>query len=201
MSIDLENIIIDIKNSDKTGVQGDIYHGLMIKEILYLFERKELIAGAVSVMLPIVFQEMNENIKKLKYPAEGRPQYIKTSADTTVNLCFSLLDQDITDNQIPYLKDQMRSMIMRMQPANEFMENKIEQKDNQLFGWFAYKGYTIDEPIYTHMFVTNIGDKVFHGTFSCLFSEMKLWKNAFVDIMLSVVDVAKESSDENSKGI
>lgn len=201
MGKNIEEITINAKNRDKTGVYGDIYHGLVIKEVQYYFERKELIPGIVSVMLPVVFEEMDETIKKLKYPAEGRPQYIKTSADTTVNLCFSLLDQEITGRQIPYLRDQMRTMLMKLQPANIFFDNKTEQNENQTFGWFSYKAYTIDEPIYTHMFVTNINEKVLHGTFCCMYSEMELWKSAFKDIMRSVVDMKKESSHEDSKGL
>lgn len=201
MSAELESIIVGMQNGYKQGVQGDIYHGLIVREIQYLFERKELIAGKVSVVLPIVFEDMNENMKKLKYPAEGRPQYIKTSLDTTVNLCFSLLDQDITENQVPYLKDQMKMLLMKMQPANIFFENKTERKKKQVFGWFTYKGFTIDEPIYTHMFVTNIDNKVFHGTFSCLFSEKELWKRAFTDIMFSVRDMTEEESDEDSESV
>ena len=162
MSAELESIIVGMQNGYKQGVQGDIYHGLIVREIQYLFERKELIAGKVSVVLPIVFEDMNENMKKLKYPAEGRPQYIKTSLDTTVNLCFSLLDQDITENQVPYLKDQMKMLLMKMQPANIFFENKTERKKKQVFGWFTYTEFTIDETIYTHMFVTNIDIKLIH---------------------------------------
>ncbi len=132
MSAELESIIVGMQNGYKQGVQVDIYHGLIVREIQYLFERKELIAGKVSVVLPIVFEDMNENMKKLKYPAEGRPQYIKTSLDTTVNLCFSLLDQDITENQVPYLKDQMKMLLMKMQPANIFFENGLHIKGLQL---------------------------------------------------------------------
>lgn len=201
MGKSIEEITINAKNRDKTGVYGDIYQGLVIKEIPYYFERKELIQDVVSVMLPIVFEEMDEKIKKLKYPAEGRPQYIKTSADTTVNLCFSLLDQEITQQQIPYLRDQMRTMLMKVQPANIFFDNKVEQREDQTFAWFSYKAYTVDVPIYTHMFITNIDEKVLHGTFVCMYSDMELWKSAFKDIMLSVVDMKKENNHENSKGL
>ena len=68
MSAELESIIVGMQNGYKQGVQGDIYHGLIVREIQYLFERKELIAGKVSVVLPIVFEDMNENMKRLKYP-------------------------------------------------------------------------------------------------------------------------------------
>lgn len=56
------------------------------------FERKRLL-DTCSLMLPDSMKLMPEELARIKYPSEFRPQRILTSMDLDVNLGFSLLNR------------------------------------------------------------------------------------------------------------
>lgn len=74
--------------------------GMYIKNELVEFERKEMFQNRLSLMFPVSFVTLPAKLAKIKYSAQQRPQIIKTSRDTTVNLGMSMTDIAINEENI-----------------------------------------------------------------------------------------------------
>lgn len=187
----IDEQIIEQMNKYKKEEYGDIYSGIYIKEELYRFEEQHLFEDRVSVMLSVSFTDMKPNIAKAKYPSEQRPQVIKTNMDCSVNFAFSILEVPLETALVKYIKNAFYNIIKNAQPANVFYENKEEEINNTMIGWFDYKSYAINSQIYNFVFITPIDGKIFHGIFNCLFEDAENWKPVILQVMHSIKELAQ----------
>lgn len=181
---DLE--VAKMLNEHKTRAYGSLEEGVYIKEKLYEFERVSLFENKFSIMLPKDFVDMPDNIKKMKYLAEQRPQIIKTIPTGGVDIGFSLLDVTMTNAQLPQIFQQSKNAIRKLNPANVVIgEKQIEGKDKLLI-WMDYISPALDGQMYNIMFLVNLGEYSYHGIFNCAISEMEAWKDVVKDILVSI---------------
>lgn len=183
-----EEYFIRSNNRYKTEAQGNIYEGYIVKEFQYDFMRMKLFQGSMSIMLPIVFQDMDENIKRLKYPCEQRPQIIKTSDDGKINFTFSYVDVKVTINMLSQIRGQLKHVVKSMQPSTMFFDEGDERKPGTNISWFDYKSFTVEEPLYNLAVIACINEKYLYGLFNCPFLEMNLWKPAMIQVAQSIID-------------
>jgi hypothetical protein len=121
-----DEAIITAMNGYKTNERRDIYKGVYLNEELFEFERQELFDGKMSIMLPKKFTDMPPEYAKIKYPSEKRPGVIKMNELGSINFAFSLLDYNLSNQMVKEVKDGMRTIIKRIQPANVFIDSKEE---------------------------------------------------------------------------
>lgn len=162
--------------------------GIYVGDAWEEFSRIELFDSKMAVMIPASYVLMDEQAAKLKYPSEQRPQVIYSNPEGDVNFTFSLFDTPITDRQVMQAIDQFQLVIKKIQPANIFYEKKQDPLNGSVVGWFDFKGYALDDQIYTMMYVTPIDGKVMHGIFNCRFSESLSWKHVALQLMQSIED-------------
>lgn len=167
--------------------------GMYIKDELVQFERKTLFQDKMSILMPTSFVDLPTNLAKIKYISEQRPQIIKTSLDTTVNLGFSMPDLEIYPEQIETLCKQTKSALERVNPAIVFYEGQIES--DLPLGWFEFKSYGIDSNVYNLMFITIVDKKMLHGIFNCNFDDALEWRDAARQMMCTIKDISKEEKD------
>lgn len=167
--------------------------GMYIKDEFIQFERKVIFQEKMSIILPTTFVDLPSNIAKLKYISEQRPQIIKTSLDTTVNLGFTMTDIEIHPEQVEALCKQAKSALKRVNPAIIFYEGQVES--DLSLGWFEFKSYGIDSNAYNLMFVTIIKGKMLHGVFICNYDDALEWRDAARQMMHSIRDISKEEKD------
>lgn len=189
----IDEKILELRELQKKQKYNSIETGVYIKGEMVEFERKNFFDGKMSVMLPKSFVPMPSGIQRMKYPSEQRPQVIMTSLDVTTNFNFSLLPQEIAEDQTLNCVEQMKLMIKKLNPAIAFYEMEEMDRENNKLSWFDYKSYTIDEPLYNIMYVTPIDGKVMHGIFNCLYRNMEEWKQAALQVIASIWDTAKEN--------
>lgn len=187
----LEDIIIGLKNAYKTGTYGSIQSGVYVKEILYEFEEVKLFDNKAAVMLPIVFTDMPERAAKIKYPSKNRPQIIKTNHDGSINFCFSMLEHQMSEEEIAPMADSIKDVMKKLQPATTFYTENVEKTRTNTFAWFTYQNHCMDGKIFNHMFVTAVDGKMVQGMFNCPSREMELWKYVMKDMMLTFRDITK----------
>lgn len=161
--------------------------GMYIKDELVQFSRKTLFQEKMSIMLPTTFVDLPEHLAKMKYTSEQRPQIVKTSLDTSVNIVFSLLNVDILDEQMEVLMEQMKSALKRMNPAFPFFDSKVEEEPMTL-GWFEFKNFGLDKNVYNLMFITRIDGKMLHGGFNCFYDDALEWREAAHKMITSIRD-------------
>lgn len=167
--------------------------GMYINDELVQFERQELFQKKLSIMLPTTFVNMPLNLAKVKYSSEQRPQIIKTSLDTKVNLGMSMLDVEIHVEMISQLRDQTRTALKRLNPSFAFYESGIETKSVPL-GWFEFKSFGLDSDVYNLMFIAQVEGKMVHGIFNCDYKDTLEWRDAARQMMYSVEDTTQEEA-------
>ena len=161
--------------------------GMYIKDELVQFERRTLFQDKMSIIMPISFVDLPSNLAKIKYISEQRPQIIKTSLDTTVNLGFTMPDLEIYPEQIEPLCKQTKSVLKQVNPAIVFYEGQVESE--LPLGWFEFKSYGIDSNVYNLMFISIVDKKLLHGIFNCPLSEVDLWKPVILQVIHSIEDL------------
>lgn len=187
----LDEKIVEYRNRARMEKYCTLDTGMYIKNELVQFERKKMFQDKLSIMLPTSFVTLPQKMAKVKYSSQQRPQIIKTSRDTTVNLGMSLTDVEIYEENIKKLRDQSQEALKRLNPAFVFYESKVEKK-NVPIGWFEFKSYGLDTDVYNLMFITIIGGKMLHGTFNCDYADTLEWREPAKQMMFSILDLSKE---------
>lgn len=194
----IDKEIFDLKREEKKAQHRDLTTGIYIHDRLVEFSRLEIPDFGFSIMQPEDFINMPVSIAKIKYPAENRPQLIRTSLDTTVNFTFSILAEDVSNDKVKSVAEKMRDVIRHVNPANIFYDIQEEVIEDTSLCWFNYKTYAIDEQLYIIMFITSIyNGKLLHGMFNCKFSEMNEWHDAAVQVITSIQKLSEQEAHKN----
>ena len=192
----LDEKILELKREKEKIKNNDIIQGgVYIKEDFVEFEEVKLFNDSMSILLPKSFIDLPENMKKIKYPSESRPQIIKTSIDTSTNFCFSLLSMPIKNEQTKDAAKQFKTILKRVNPSYIFFdlkEEKIGEKEEKTISWFDFKSYGVDFPMYNIMYVTPIKNKVMHGVFNCLYKDIEEWKEYAFQVIKSIKERTEE---------
>lgn len=193
--------ILEYRRRARKEKYSTLETGIYIKDELVQFERKTLFKGKMSIMMPVSFVDLPSNLAKIKYISEQRPQIIKTSLDTTVNLGFSMPDLEVYPEHIEELCKQTKSALKQINPAIVFYEGQVES--DLPLGWFEFKSYGIDSNVYNLMFMTIVDKKLLHGIFNCNYNDAIEWRDAARQMMRTIKDVSKEGKNagtNNSSG-
>lgn len=186
----LDEEVMQFRKSAKKSKYNSLESGMYIKDEIIHFKEVQVLDDKVSIMLPDTFVDMPQEIAKIKYPSEQRPQVIKMNSDTSVNFTFSLYDITFNERQIESALSQFQGIIHKVNPAFIFYDFVISEEKN--LGWFDFKSYGLDEQMYNVMYITPIEGKLMHGIFNCMYRDILEWKDAVQQVMLSIVDLTQE---------
>jgi hypothetical protein len=139
-----------------------------------------------KVLIPTNFVTMPLSIAKLKYLSEQRPQYIKTSLDTSTNFAISLYDFKMNENHIDKEASSLKGVLKKTNPSMQFYEEGLEKLEGFNLAWFDYKSFAIDSQLYNIMFIGAVDGKMLHGVFNCVFGDIEEWKNPALQMMKSI---------------
>jgi len=173
----------------KNGVQGNIEEGIYIREMLYKFQETKLFEDKMTLMLPEDFTDMPPEMAKLKYPMEQRPQVIKTDANGEINFTFSLLEQEMTQDDSEKMMQFFKKIIRNAQPSNVFYEEKTEWVNDISLSWFDYVSHGYDRKIYNIMYVFPMQGKLVHGVFNCALDDAANWRIVALQVMRSIKEI------------
>lgn len=193
----LDETIIALKNKAKEQESKDIYGKVSIKNQPLLFEDSTLFNNKMKMRLPKDFVDMPEGMAKLKYPSENRPQLIKSNADGSVNITLSLLEQSVTPEQVGLCLEQLKGVIKKVNPANIFYQEDNKILETTTIGYFDFKSYAIDAPLYNLVFIAAIENKLMMGIFNAPFDDYEDWDSIALQMACSIKDL---TNNLNTKG-
>lgn len=153
----------------------------------YHFAEQEIpltIMISILLRLPKEFIDLPAKIAKIKYPSENRPQYIKSSTDTTVNFALTHLKTNVKESDIIPIRDVAMNTLKRLQPQNDYLGAGCEycgEERNHLFSWYEYCGPALDDDLYSlHAFLVNYSGLGLNGLlyflFNCRKREYESWR-------------------------
>jgi len=157
--------------------------------IRYHFAEREIQETGIVVQLPTDFLLMPDEIAKMKYPSEERPEIIISSVDMSVNFTYSLLPIKTSDEELTDIRNSMLESLKKLYPQNTYMESSVGYtKESRLFTWFEFYGPTLDVEIYTAHAITRIKQGILHAMFNCPRSEYESWKPVMLEVWASIAE-------------
>jgi hypothetical protein len=192
-----EKILDFINSAEKAEARRDIKNGpIKIVDRYYEFEEKDFFDEKLKLFIPKDFEEMSEAARKLKYPSENRPDIIKCNEKGNTCVTLKIINSPLDEEKVAKLKDNMKVVIKRTNPANVFYEDGVLEVDSKNIGFFEFKGFAIDDSLYNLMFFLEFEKKTLMGTFSCLHSESKEWREIAFQIIKTIQIIEEEKGDE-----
>jgi len=140
------------------------------------FMRAKIMSEKVSAILPQSFITMSDDIRRIKYPINP-PQYIYTTPDSTVNLCFSE-GGALADERLFLFGEQMLGALKQLQPSALFGKAHKKEGKKPLF-WFDFITQANDQAIYNAMFFFTLNGKQVTGSWNCLSKDRWFWAPVF----------------------
>lgn len=140
------------------------------------FMRARIMNEKVSAILPQSFITMPDDIRRIKYPINP-PQYIYTTPDSTVNLCFSE-GVPLHSERLFLFGEQMLGALKQLQPSAMFGKVHKKEGEKPLF-WFDFITQAADQGIYNAMFFFVREGKQITGSWNCLAKDRWFWAPVF----------------------
>lgn len=188
----LDEKIVELQRTYQQKAHQDIYaETVFVNDETLHFIQTNLFDDAFHIMLPESFVDMPEDVAKIKYPSEQRPQIIRTNQNGSVNFCFNLYDIPFSNEQVADTISGFQSVLQKLQPGNEFFAYKTEPIEKMEIGWFDFKNYAIDSQIYSLMFAVPIHKKICSGVFNCPFRNRKDWESIMKQVLVSIREIRK----------
>ena len=193
----LDEKILSLRNQQQKNQNSNIEKGAFINYSLVKFIEAEALDGQFTVLIPSNFVEMSPEQARLKYPSELRPQCIKTTPDTSVNLCLNLIDYPANEETLKFDADEMKRALKNTNPATEFYKSGIEQLEDFKLAWFEFKSFAIDGQMFNIMFTAPAKGKMLQGVFNCLFEDSESWQKIALQMIKSIKYMKSNEEIEN----
>ena len=193
-----EKILDFINEAEKRDAKKDICSGpVKIGERYYEFEETEFFDEKLKMYIPKDFEDMSIPARKFKYPSENRPEIIKCNEKGNTCITLKIINSPLDEESVRKLKDGMKVIIKKTNPANVFYEDGVLEVDSKNIGFFEFKGYAIDDSLYNLMFFLEFEGKTLMGTFSCIYKECQEWRDIAFQVINTVKVVKEDKGDEN----
>ena len=144
------------------------------------------------MMLPTNFVPMSQEIAKIKYPSEHRPETIFTDETGTINLMFQYMEGDVTDTTIETFRNQVFGLMKRVNPGIKEREIGMMDVAGKQIAYVEFSNTTMDGKLYNIMFYLAIKGQPLMGSFNCQTKEMKYWKPVAFEMIRSIEVVESE---------
>ncbi|MBN1041858.1 MULTISPECIES: hypothetical protein [Clostridium] len=188
-----EKILDFINSAEEKELRKDITNGLVkINNKFYEFKETEFFDGALKMYIPNTFEDMSMEARKLKYPSESRPEIIKCNEDGSIAITLNIIDSPLDESSVEELKNGMKMIIKKTNPANVFYEDGILEVDSKNIGFFEFKSSAIDDFLYNIMFFLEFEGKTLMGTFCCRYGEYKEWRDVIFEVLKKIEVIKKE---------
>jgi len=182
----LDEQILDLRYEEKKHTLSSLEDGFYIKDELVEFQEVEIEGKNLTIYTPQSFTTMELEVAKIKYPSEQRPQWIKTNTNNSINICVSLIDTPINEQNLEKEMAGYKSLLKNMNPSIEFYQSKIEPLEDFKLAWFDYKSFAIDNQIYNIMFFASVENQMLHGIFNCLYNDREDWQTPAIQMIQSI---------------
>jgi len=149
---------------------------IIVDEERIEFQRRTVLDGRLSVLMPESFVIMPLELAEKKYPAVQRPDEIYTNNETTVNFCVSLKNDQATNEDIPRAKDIIQKAVMRMHSGSKVISSEAIEVSGVNIAYFDFCSAAIDTDIYNMMFFLSVDNRIVVGSFNCPWQNMDVWK-------------------------
>lgn len=184
-----DEVVLEKREKKKQKKFSTLDDGFYMDGNIMRFNRETLL-DIFSIMLPDTMKLMPDELAKIKYPSEFRPQRIVTSMDLSVNFGFSAFLYEMETENIDKLVERMQEAIHRSNPDYRMYEREIFNKINGC--WFSFRSHAMDSDVYNMLFVISVDEIRIQGCFNCLYQDYPKWHPLVLMIWESIEAIKED---------
>lgn len=184
----LDEAILQKREQIKKEKYHSIEDGFFIAGKIINFIPKTLM-NSFSIYLPDNMGVMPQELAKIKYQSEFRPQILLTTLDLSTNLGFSLFHRKMQDDEIQKICERMMGAIKREHTDYRFFGC---QKIPEIRGCqFSFRSHAMDTDLFNMMLVAQMAEQTVLGNFNCLYKDYKPWKELILATWKTMQTIGK----------
>lgn len=199
-----EEIIKNIRGQEEVKEEEDWYHienditrgYVVVKYEKMELEEKTLLNGRLTMLLPVRFEEMDEELMEIKYPDPDRPEWIYSNKTGDVSMTFFLDEGEILAEEVESVRDIIIGEMKRLYPASAVKDKKTIGKGQNAVSLFSMDIPLMDETCYHLMFFRAMADGLLMGTFDCSVNEKKQWQKILPQLLETMREEDREINQE-----
>ncbi|MFJ5789265.1 hypothetical protein ACIP9G_04195 [Lysinibacillus sp. NPDC093197] len=191
------------ENIENQLLQTDVVKGikagqLTIEDEIIEFAELRFYDNQIRMSIPTTFEEMETDLKDIKYPSSRRPDYIYTSVSTSINVTMKIMEQQLQEEELEDFTETMMTILQKLQPDAEMLDIGMKEVNGLQIGYFDFISKALDNKIYNLMFLFIAGDNVATGSVNCLKKEMNIWQPVAYGMLETI---AIENKSFNGEGV
>ncbi len=171
---------------------------LTIDDEIIEFAELRFYDNQIRMSIPTAFEEMETDLKDIKYPSSRRPDYIYTSVSTSINVTMKIMEQQLQEEELEDFTETMMTILQKLQPDAEMLDIGMKEVNGLQIGYFDFISKALDNKIYNLMFLFIAGDNVATGSVNCLKKEMNIWQPVAYGMLETI---AIENKSFNGEGV
>ncbi len=183
----LDEELLEAKRKSERQKCTTLETGMYAGEEKITFTYRKIPGTAVILPMPDQFIVMPEGVKNVKYPSREAPDFIMTSLDGTVNMCFSLLPAALKDGEMKELSRQYKNALQSVNPSLVIKNCRITRTDRDYeMDCLEYTGYHLDGQSYNRVYLIRLKKNVLQGVFHCESKSRNDWSEIMDKMFLAV---------------
>jgi hypothetical protein len=148
-------------------------------------EPQAVLDGKLILLVPASFEEMSEELRRLKYPSERRPPIVFTNYMGTVNIAVKPTEHRITEASMESARLSMERGFKAAYPGSEIISLPVEL-DGKLGFFFDFWVSAVDTDIRNWIVGVSVEDRLVMISFNVTRELEPEWMTVADSIMASI---------------
>lgn len=171
---------------------------LLKKKEMTGFSRKYFAGQKFSLFLPEELQEMPEGEQSIKYPKLNRPEIILSDRYGNATLAFSCLPlmREQKDKEVEDTVKEIHQEMKKRWKQQVSYETGVVKTGELKVAWLDYRGFCLDESLYSLLFLFFLQEEMILGNFHCSFVDYDRWKPIVLKL-LETIETRREEKRQS----
>lgn len=182
-------------SEDYTNIVNDISKGyVVIKYEKSMLKEADFLEGRIKMLIPDIFDLMDEKMVMLKYPDPYRPQCIYGDNEGLMSIIMSLEEGEVEIGAVENITNLLSREMYRLYPSSKIEDKEMITEDKS---WFSLDIPLVDDKCCHMMYFCRISTGLIMGTFDCSVDSKKVWK----PIVRQLIETIREECDSSGEYI
>jgi hypothetical protein len=150
-------------------------------------ERKAVLGGKVSVLVPHDFMPMSQEMLNVKYPSSNRPSLVYTNPRASINIALDHKAMSLPADQLAAAHQSVASAMKNLYPSAQWFRNEIRTINGRQFFLVDLRTPAIDTEVRNIILGTSLDDRLLLISFNVTRALEKDWMPTGYKIVESIV--------------
>lgn len=128
-------------------------------------------------LIPESLEKMSEEMAKVKYPLETRPDMIYTNESGSINFAFSDTGYELQEKDIEEYLSTLIDTFKEISPTSQILNHHVDLHAGNKIGILEMITQAVDTNIYNYMWYQVIDQRLVISTFNCKEEDMDAWRD------------------------